>query len=194
MNNLHLACGDIYLEGYINCDIHGIDATRVSKEQLEANKTTLDNYFKYPFIEDGEKRRLNKRPFIIDLQMDILERWPFADNSADSIVMISAIEHFSPKKELPHIFSECNRVMKIDGELLIDFPDIKAQVDKYWGIDDEWLSELLYCHHSSQYSVHNWMFTKNTFPKWLGENWGYKWTSIANHSYPMEGVICKKLQ
>lgn len=204
---LHLCCGDIYLKGYINIDIHGyiVDKEKncaiqtvkgiIDTFDLKAgnpNETTLDKYFKYPFIEDPIERAKNKRPFIIDKEMNILERWPFEDESVEDIVMISCIEHFNPKTELPHILSEMNRVMKKEGRLIIDFPDIKKQVDEYYDKDPEFCMELIYCNHKNPYSIHHWGFNEKTFPNYLGRNWEYTFETVVKHEYPMIGVIAIK--
>lgn len=212
---LHLACGDVYLKDYINIDIVGFlispDRTKaVNIQYLNAcflhkdmkvlidlsegnpNETTLDNYFKYPFIQDEKERAKIKRDFIIDKQMNILEAWPFKDKSVEDIVMISCIEHFNPKTELPHILSEINRVMKKEGRLIIDFPDIKKQVAEYYDKDPEFCMELIYCNHKNSYSIHHWGFNEKTFPKYLGKNWEYTFETVVKHEYPMIGVIAIK--
>ena len=52
---LHVGCGDIFLENYLNLDIKGKLISEVSGEELEANRTTLPNYlcqasFTYPTV------------------------------------------------------------------------------------------------------------------------------------------------
>jgi len=215
---LHLCSGDIYLKGYINIDIDGYVISEDGKtmareyathERLEGvgflpryvkeikdynpiNETDLEHYFKFPFIKDPIERTKNKRPFIIDKQMDILKKWDFEDNSVDEIVMISCIEHFDPKHELPHILKEINRVMKIGGQLKTDWPDLKAQFDMYYGVDDEMLMELVYCNHKSKYAIHHWGFTPKIFPNYLGTNWNYEFKEVVKHDYPMQGCIATK--
>jgi predicted SAM-dependent methyltransferase len=206
---IHLCAGAIYLKDYINIDIEGyviddlnntiadkFDENNQIVDTIEVvpnpNETTLDNYFKYPFIKNEQTRVKLKRNFIIDKQMNVLEKWDFEDNSVDEIVMISCIEHFNPKTELPHIFNEINRVMKKNGKLIIDFPDIKKQVEQFIDSDPEWCMELIYCNHRHQYAIHHWGFTPKSFPKWLGEdNWNYLFCDndnfIVQHDYPMLG-------
>lgn len=193
MLKLHLCCGDIYLERYLNCDISGYVITEfegrkilVNEEnhviefEYNPNETTLDKYFKYPF--GSVPRR-----FILDKRMNILEKWPWKDSSVDEIVLISAIEHFNPRTELPHIIKEINRVIKIGGKLIVDWPDIKKQVEMYYESDPEMMLELLYCNHKNQYSIHHWGFTEETFKAFLGRNWSYEFKEVVQHAYPMMG-------
>ena len=199
MLKLHLCCGDIYLEGYQNCDISGYVITPFEDTRLlinednhvvgmngyNPNETSLDKYFKYPF---GSK----PRRFILDRRMNILEKWPWEDNSVDELVLISAIEHFNPRTELPHVLKEINRVMKIGGKLIIDWPDIKKQVELYYEADPDFMVELLYCNHKNKYSIHHWGFTEETFKAYLGKNWNYDFKEVVKHDYPMQGCICVK--
>lgn len=209
---LHWCCGDVYLKGYRNLDISGHvilpngvcavnndgheDSVDLSNGNI--NETILENYFKFPFIEDPVERRKNKRPFILDYKQNILKTWVYDDASIDEIVMISCIEHFDPVKELPHILTEINRVLKTGGKLIIDFPDIKKQVDEYHGKDDEFMMELIYCNHKNPYSIHHWGFTETTFPLYLEKyqipytTWECKRNDIVKHDYPMIGMECIK--
>ena len=94
LTQIHLGCGDIYLEKYVNYDVCGKFVNEVSEEELEQNKTTLTKYFKYPF---GSPRR----EVIYDKKMNLLEfPWDIKDNSIDKTVMISCFEHFTEKEAL----------------------------------------------------------------------------------------------
>lgn len=185
---IHLCCGGIYLKDYINCDIDGI---LLELAGSNSNETTLDKYFKYPFEQNAA---LRTRPrFILDLKMNILERWPFAAKSADEIVMVSAFEHFEHRDEIPHIISEACRVLKPDGVFKFDFPDIKAQVDQYYGKDDEFLMELIYCNHKNKHSMHLWGYTPQTLPSYLNPNvWQLEFKDVVKHDYPMTGCWATK--
>ena len=51
--NLHLGCGTVYLENWINVDIYQEGYTYLANERkdlLEYNKTTIDRYYKYHFL------------------------------------------------------------------------------------------------------------------------------------------------
>src|SRR5689334_23023150 len=98
MRKLHVTCGDIYLTGYENCDIVGNVLDDLQRNMIadgivqNINETTLDNYYKFPFEPDFNKRI--RRPFIIDTLMDIKKAWPWEDESVDEIVEIASFEHF----------------------------------------------------------------------------------------------------
>jgi len=183
---IHLCAGDIYLENYLNIDIKGKLVTKVSKEELEKNKTTIDKYFKYSF-------NTPRREVIVDKKMDITKSWDFKDNSVEEIVAISTIEHFT-LSEARFIMSEIKRVLKSSGQLIIDFPDIKETIKQYLDITPQFCMRLLYCNQKDKYSTHFWGYTKETFRELLGYDWQeIVWGDIIEHSYPMIGVLCIKI-
>jgi hypothetical protein len=181
--NLHICCGDVYLEGYTNIDIKG---RLIQNHQKNPNKTTIDKYYKHPF------RKSKPREFLIDKQMNILQRWDYKDNSVDEIVMICAIEHFT-RTEAEFIISEIKRILKPGKQLKIDFPDIREDVKRYYKHNPEFLMELIYCNHKDKFSTHNWGYTKTTFRKLLGKGWKeIVWINPVEHDYPMIGAVCIK--
>jgi hypothetical protein len=167
---LHLCCGTVYLDGYLNLDIYGALAKDIPDNP---NKTTIDKYFKDPFEPDPTKRK--KKVFIIDQHFDILGIWPFDGNTVEEIVMVSAIEHFEHRDEVPYIISEAHRVLKFGGIFKFDFPNIYQQVLEYYRSNPEFMMELIYCNHKDKYSVHKWGYTPDTLHKYLSPT---KWACI----------------
>jgi cyclopropane fatty-acyl-phospholipid synthase-like methyltransferase len=124
--------------------------------------------------------------------MNILEKWDYQDETVNEVVMISAIEHFT-RTEAEFIVSEIKRVLVPEGQLIIDFPDIKKDVEIYHDKNPEFLMELIYCNHKNRLSTHNWGYTEKTFTKLLGSGWKeIIWTDIVKHDYPMLGALCIK--
>ena len=174
---IHIGAGDVYLEDYINIDIEGKWATRVSKEELEANSTTLDKYFKYPF---GTPRR----NIIIDMKINLLKPWGFVNGVVEEIVMISCLEHFS-KQEGAHIISEIKRVLAPGGRAIIDIPNIKKQVERFYDSDPEWCMQLVYCNGKNPYSFHRYGYTEASFFELWGQGYTVSFQNIVKHDYPM---------
>lgn len=180
---LHLCCGDVYLTGYLNVDIKGRMVGY--KDIINTNETTLKKYFKYPFgTPRGE--------VWVDYRMNILEEWDFDDSTIKEIVMISSIEHFF-EKDAKFIMSEIKRVLQPNGTLIIDFPDIKKDVELFYEKDPRFLMELIYCNQKDMYSAHRNGFTKKTFLSLLGTGWKkIEWKNVITHAYPMMGCIATK--
>lgn len=180
---IHLACGDCYLTGYVNCDIEG--------EEIDGNPLlpvrTLENYYSNRLVG-------HKHPTYVDKLFDLTcFPWPFEDECAEEVVMIQAIEHFDfPTAQ--KIIDEILRILIPGGKLLIDFPDIIASVDKYRQHDHEFMMRFIYCNHKNAYSVHHWGYTEQTFPQLLGIGWDYEFKQIVHHLYPVIGCMATKLE
>lgn len=185
---LHICCGSIYLIGYDNLDIQG---EIVTKDKDNLNQTTLFKYYKREFRTDSSKRI---RPtYLIDKQMDPLKKWPYENNSIDEVVIISAIEHFY-KKEAAFILREISRVLKIGGKLIIDFPNLALDIERYYEKNPEFLMELIYCNHKDQYSIHKWGYTFKSFKKLAGKCFKCQEKTFVKHSYPMTAVLATKIK
>ena len=181
---LHWCCGDIYLDGYINMDVVGIEKNG-SLCGVEANLTTLDNYYKKPFETNFHKRQ--RGVFIVDQIENILRPWPFEFESVDEIVMISCWEHFF-KHEIIIIKSEIERVLKRGGRLIVDFPNIVADVSKYYKSDPDYLMELIYCNGKDERSIHKWGYTAKSFAAMWSDKFTVTRKTIVKHDYPMIGM------
>ena len=203
---IHLAAGCTYLEGYINADISGFVISHDNPKEAyytdskstvypdkillypdNPNKTDINHYFKDEWQPDSDKRKLNKRPFIIDKQMNILKIWSFEDNSVDELVLISAWEHFWPQQIKEHLIPEVCRVLKPRGKFIVDFPDVIRTVDEYRNREEEMMI-LLYCNHASEYAIHHFGYTENTFKKLWPKTYEIKRNDIVKHDYPMIGM------
>jgi ubiquinone/menaquinone biosynthesis C-methylase UbiE len=182
---LHICCGDVYLQGYINVDIQG---------NIEHNEigTTLDNYYTKPFSKTPRQGK-DRNFFPVDLKLNILEPWPWKNNEIDEIVMIQALEHFT-REEAKFVIGEIYRILKIGGVFILDFPDIIKTFRKYKN-DFNYLTRLIYCTYIDQYSIHKTAYDKKTIKTLLKENgrkWFIEFKSLVDHDYPTIGVFSIK--
>jgi SAM-dependent methyltransferase len=184
---LHWCCGDVYLKDYINIDIKG---TLAKNLKTNPNETTLERYYKKPFISNPQERKRGN--FIVDSVLDILMPWPFEDDSINKIVMISCWEHFFPC-QINFIKREVERVLKKEGRLIVDFPDIKKDIELYYDSNPEFLMELLYCNGKDDLSIHKWGYTVNSFKALWSDKFIVKEKTIVQHDYPMIGMEVVKL-
>ncbi len=188
---IHWCCGDVYLKGYTNVDIHGLPTAKATPEQVEANLTTVDRYYRYPFIENAEERRKAARPFIVDMEANIMQRWPFDDASIDGFVLVNAAEHFT-RQEFEHIQSEIQRTARVGCEFIVSFPDIPGIIDQYYETNPDHCMTLIYCNWKNEYSQHKTGYTKETFAK-MFHGWEFTTTSIINHDYPSIQIVGTRL-
>jgi predicted SAM-dependent methyltransferase len=87
---LNLGCGDLLLEGFINCDLFNSSA---------------------------------------DIKCDV-KKLPFEDNSIEEIYSSHVIEHFN-FFEAFEVLKEWKRVLKENGWLIIETPDLLASCKKF---------------------------------------------------------------
>lgn len=177
---LHLCCGDVYLDGYVNIDTVG-DFSRTN-----SNLTTFDNYYKNNFVKDAHQRKI-----IVDRRADLLKKWVIKNGEVDEIVMVCALEHFT-LDQAKFIISEAHRVLKPGGKFKFDFPDIEETIKQYHN-DPEFMMRLIYGTHKNEYSVHKFGYTRSLIYKLLGNQWSeIKFGDIVKHDYPMQGVTATK--
>ena len=181
MNRLHLCCGDVYLEDYINIDTYGVLVSSVSDNP---NKTTIDKYYKNELCEP-------KLP-IIDRQMNLPNEWDYPENNLDEVLMICAIEHFA-KNDAIKLIKYINLSLKLGGKFRFDFPDILNTIYQYCDRPD-YMIRLIYGSGKNEWAYHKYGYTKKTIVELLNL---YPWSiiefkDIVNHEYPMTGVEATK--
>lgn len=178
---VHLACGDVFLTDYVNCDISGELVT----DRAAMPPRDLSNYYSHRMIG-------YKHPTVVDRKFDLTcFPWPFDDESAEEAVMIQAIEHFELKMA-QRIVDEVQRILVPGGKFLVDFPDLVAGVKMFADANHDLLMRFIYCNHKNQYSVHHWGYTRESFPCLLGFGWDYQFREIVHHQYPTIGVEVTK--
>ena len=90
---LHVGCGSIYLEGYVNVDIAGQHPYE-APELVKANRTTIDDYYGRKDEQKSTMELLPPTPgTAVDLLADMREL-PYGGN-VDKIVCIQAFEHLT---------------------------------------------------------------------------------------------------
>ena len=195
---VHLTAGDIYLvpsgmdESWENCDIVGKLAKDCIIPEIAENATTLDLYFKKPFEKEAVKRPI--KTIIVDTKMNILETWPWADNSVAEIVQVNSLEHFWHNREVPFIVGEAYRVLKRGGVWKFDFPDIKKIVELYHDTDPDFCMKLIYGSRKNDYSCHEFGYTKQSILDYFYPlDWSLEFREVVTHSYPSQGVWATKI-
>lgn len=139
---LHLGNGDVFLEGYCNCDlgIEGYSFLASDRPDLvEKNRTTFDHYYKNLYSREGPRK---DRLCVCDRFMDARQLL-FPPQSVDEILMVQLFEHFD-RWEVRQVLSECRRVLKPTGTLVIDVPDFEGVVRELLVQADEASKEYYY--------------------------------------------------
>ena len=186
--NLHLGCGPVYLEGWVNVDIYQEGYTYLAdqrKDLLEYNKTTIDRYYKYPF---GKR----KGDFVVvDKYLDLTKiPYPLRDDSISKILIVGVFEHFS-RDEGIKLLTEWYRILEIGGEVLTDIPDLSGTfklLENAKTIEEmNWAIRLIYGSQKNEFSFHKWGYTFETLSE-LCKSVGFRTIEridLIKHDYPM---------
>jgi len=87
--------------------------------QLGSGNQIFENYINVDY----------KRLYGVDVQADI-RQLPFKDNSIELIETYHTFEHI-PRQEIASTLSDWFRVLKLDGELIIEIPDFEQNCRDY---------------------------------------------------------------
>lgn len=118
-----------------------------------------------------------------DLQLDLRERWPFADATISHIYSEHIFEHFEPCEEVAHFLAESLRVLRPGGLFDVGVPDTEWPLraygdpeDPYWLFSETWhpgwcetqLDHINY--HFRQGTEHKYAWDCETLAKVLGNS------------------------
>jgi predicted SAM-dependent methyltransferase len=104
-----------------------------------------------------------------DLQLDLRERWPFADASIAHIYSEHVFEHFEVHEEVSHFLSEAHRVLQPSGVLDVGVPDTEWPLQAYGNPDNPY-----------------WPFAKAVHPRWCEtqmDHINYHFRQGTEHKY-----------
>src|SRR5262249_45178449 len=97
---LHVGCGTVYLDGYVNLDLEVPGYSFLAGERpdlLALNRTTVDRYYKH----DESQATLEKGPrhpqFCVVDRYAAIDALPFAAGSVDEIRAVQVLEHVEMK-------------------------------------------------------------------------------------------------
>lgn len=185
---LHLACGDVYLRGYVNVDAVGQLAGE-NPQLTAANATVVEQYFKRPYCKRllGHDKRGR---VVVDVRAEVTDLSMFADESVDEVLAVNLIDHLR-FQDVPQAVAEWRRVLKTEGDLIIDVGDARSNAELLLLADNrealEWALRLIYCHSRDRYDSHHWGYTTEYLEELMAA-WGFGqvWTKrdYIDHVYP----------
>lgn len=119
---------------------------KVTKLHLGCGLCKLDGYLNVDIDEKLEP----------DAIVDLTKPFPFQDNEFEEVLFLHTIEHIE-KKYHPTILSEIHRVLKLNGKMILGYPEFEVCA-KYWienvrGRRDYW-EACIYGRQSSPSDFH----------------------------------------
>lgn len=196
---LHLGCGNVYLEGWVNIDLHIEGYSFLASERpdlVERNRTTIDKYYKEPYSRDSIR---HDALCVADRFMDILNL-KYVGNSAEEILVVQTFEHFS-RSESRKALWEWHRMLRPGGVLTIDVPDFeglcKLLLTAKSEQDKEYYYRMIFGSHKNEYAFHKDGYSFNKLYTLLQTSGYVEIVYVGNifhHPYPSITLKAIKLE
>jgi len=215
---LHIGCGTVYLEGYVNIHPAPDGLAPLCPEDVEINKTTVDEYYKTGFSERPKKHiadlvstldalpsKLGYRPGYPGSQSGYV--WndgvsESVDNPVDEICMFHVLEHI-PKYDLDDAVRKIALMLKPGGRFRVAVPDFDAIVLEYAqklqeGIseeDKEWYYRFVHGTQKDIYSHHYCGYNRHRLEELLRRFGFDKFEDLPNQNfYPSVHLMAYKAE
>ena len=191
--NLHVGCGTVYLDGYVNLDLYVEGYSFLASERpdlVERNRTTVDRYYKV------EESRATLEGGPRDVQHCVVDRYapmdalPYEPGTADEIRSVQSLEHLS-MKEGPRVLKHWHAVLRAGGVLHVDVPDFEETARQLLAQPDEpskdWYYRLVYGSQKNAYAFHKNGFSPARLERMLREAGFREVRHLKNtiHFYPV---------
>ncbi len=200
LKKVHVGCGTVYLQGYINVDVRIPGISFLAKDRpdiVKHNITSVDRYYKFKVgRKEIETMKLANKFVVVDRFADALHL-PFRKNSLDEIRAVQVFEHFT-YKEGEKLLDHWHDLLKPAGLIHIDVPDLDETIKGYLkaqSVKDKcWYLRLLFGSQKNSYNLHKAMYSKNMLKILLRKYGFYRIRERANiHFYPAFAIEARKL-
>jgi hypothetical protein len=190
---LHVGCGTVYLDGYVNLDVEVPGYSYLATERpdlADRNRTTVDRYYKVEesreTLEHGPRRA---QVCVVDRYAD-LRSLPYEPDTADEIRSVQSLEHLD-MKEGPVVLRHWRDILKSGGVLHVDVPDFEETARQLLAQPDEpskeWYYRLVYGSQKNLYAFHKNGFSPARL-EWMLREAGFREVRhVPNtiHFYPV---------
>lgn len=134
MLKLHLGCGTVYLDGYVNIDCGANPQARLAclrPDLVERWRTTRDQY--YSKQQCLNLSGVNNSEFVADAFMDIAHL-PFRPETVDEILVVQTFEHLTFREAVIALIY-WRAILKEGGLLDMYVPDIEKSIQLFLDAD-----------------------------------------------------------
>src|SRR5215831_16913190 len=124
---LHLGCGTVYLDGFVNIDTPREGYAFLASEMAELvtkNRTTFDKYYKEEATRDSILEKSGEPRYVVADRLLDITSLDYPTDSVDAIVCVQTLEHFT-RTEVQRALNDWHRVLKVGGVLHLDIPDFE---------------------------------------------------------------------
>ena len=176
---LHVGCGTVYLEGYVNIDVEVPGYSYLAgarPDLLEKNRTTVDRYYRQEesqaTLEHGPRE---PQACVVDRYARI-DALPYPPDSVDEIRSVQVLEHVG-MVEAPRVLRHWHSILKPGGFVHVDVPDFEETARQLLAQPDEpakdWYYRLIYGSQKNAYAYHKNGFSPARL-EWLLREAGFR--------------------
>ncbi|MGE5174813.1 MAG: class I SAM-dependent methyltransferase [Hyphomicrobiales bacterium] len=196
---LHVGCGTVYLEGYVNLDVEVPGYSFLASERpdlVARNRTTVERYYKVEESRETLEQGPREPQFCVVDAYARMDALPYRPGTVDEIRSVQCLEHVS-MKEGPAILRHWHALLKPGGVAHVDVPDFEETARQLLAQPDEaakeWYYRLVYGSQKNAYAFHKNGFSPARLERLLHEAGFREVRHVPNriHFYPVaiaEGV------
>jgi SAM-dependent methyltransferase len=190
---LHVGCGTVYLDGYVNLDVEVPGYSFLASERpdlMERNRATVDRYYKKEETRETLEHGVREtQACVVDRYAD-LRALPYEPNTVDEIRSVQSLEHLD-MKEGPRVLRHWREILRPGGVLHVDVPDFEETARQLLAQPDEaskeWYYRLVYGSQKNAYAFHKNGFSPARL-EWMLREAGFREVRhVPNtiHFYPV---------
>lgn len=189
MKRLHLGCGSVYLEGYVNVDLprDGIFSSKDRPDLVLDRKTKESDYYGHSTSETTQSLSQPKskaKDGVCDVYDNACELETFEAGSSMEILSRQMFEHLSIA-EARKALASFMRVLQPGGMLRIDVPDHDGTVEALLSTKDSFYVRHLFGTRRDEYGYHIMSYTREGLRKLAREaGFEYLFEEPNIHFYP----------
>lgn len=196
---LHVGCGTVYLDGYVNIDLEVPGYSFLAGERpdlLALNRTTVDRYYKHEESQATLEHGPKHPQFCVVDRYAAIDALPCAPGSVDEIRAVQVLEHVEMKR-VPDVLRHWHGLLREGGVAHVDVPDFEETARQLLARPDEpskdWYYRLIYGSQKNPHAFHRSGFSPARLARLLREAGFREVRHVRNtiHFYPVaiaEGV------
>jgi len=196
---LHVGCGTVYLEGYVNLDLEVPGYSFLASERpdlMALNRTTVERYYKNEESRSTLEQPSQRPQYCVVDRYAAIDALPYAPGSVDEIRSVQVLEHLEMKR-VPEVLHHWHGLLKPGGVAHVDVPDFEETARQLLAQPDEpskdWYYRLIYGSQKNAHAFHRNGFSPARLERLLRETGFREVRHIRNtlHFYPVtiaEGV------
>ncbi len=157
---LHVGCGTVYLEGYVNLDVEVPGYSYLASERpdlVEVNRTTVDRYYQHDESQATLEHGPGRPQFCVVDRYGAVDALPVTPGTAAEIRTVQVLEHID-MKEAPRVLRHWYDVLAPGGLIHLDVPDFEETARQLLAQPDEaakdWYYRLIYGSQKNAFAYH----------------------------------------